>query len=97
MVFRSIGHTVFKKKNLINKKENKEVLIKKYIKEFLENEYGSAVLERIKLNYFYEPKEDRLILEANSKIFANELILKLRRLTEFLTKNSCSVSQIVVK
>ena len=97
MTFRSIGYTVSKKKNLINKKENKEILIKKYIKEFIENEYGNNVLERIKLNYFYEPKEDRLILETNSKILANELILKLRRLTEFLIKNSCSVNQIVVK
>lgn len=97
MTFRSIGNFVSKKKNFVIKKENKESTLRDCINRFLKNEYSDYVLEKTKINLYYELKEDRLIIETNTKIFANDLVLKLAKLTEFLLKNSCKVNQIVIK
>jgi|SRR3989344_6418903 len=97
MVFRSITNTVYRKKKALEKKGGKQVDLEKYFRQFLVYEYGDFILEKIKYTIFYDPKEDRLTLQTNSKIFANDLLLKINKFSEFLNKSLARVSQIVIK
>ncbi|GEM_PF-4401090 len=97
MVFRNINRYIARKKTLIQKKEDKQIRLEKYFKEFLVKEYGSPIFDKVHYTLFYEPKEDRLIIETGSKILANDLVLKLSKIAEFFSNNSCNIGQIVIK
>lgn len=97
MTFRSINKAVSKKFNFLEKKDDNEVKLKEYFTDFLEQIYGEIIVAKLNFSLDYKPETRRLTILTNSKIFANDLIFKLGHLTEFMSRKTKEIDQIVIR
>ena len=97
MSFKSISNSIFKKVKFLDKKDFNETQLSGHLDSFLRNIYGDYVVSKISLTLEYIPDKGRLIIQTNSKSFANDLIIRLGPLTEFLSQKAPEISQIIIK
>lgn len=97
MSFKSIKSAVFKKTKQLENKNNSENLLANHFREFIKNVYGDSMAKRINFSLEYFPEKRRLIIQTNSKTFANDLILRINFLTNFFLKKTKNIDQIIIR
>lgn len=79
-----------------NKKETEDILSERF-KSFIVDVYGKQTTTQLSFSLEYTRSNKRLVIMTKSKIFANDLILRLDKLTEYLTGRTREVREIVIK
>jgi len=97
MSFKSIGGVVSKKLKNLEEKERSEIQLTNQFNEFLKQTYKEELVSRLRFSLRYIPAKKCLIIYTNSKIFANDLILKLDLMTKFFHRKTKDINQIVIK
>lgn len=95
MTFRSISNNVSRKVNSLKKGSDSQNQIDLNFKEFLNEVFGNTITSQIKFVLDYFPDKKRLIIQTESKVFANELVLKLELLSKYFKKEK--IEQIIIK
>lgn len=97
MVFKNINQTVSGKIQFIrNKKANEDILLG-HFKSFLVDVYGEYTASQLFFSLEYSPSNKRLMIITKSKIFANDLILRLGKLIKYLSEKTKEVKEVVIK
>lgn len=94
-MFKNLNITFEKRKIILAKSEDKEGKINKSLSAFLKNEFGEKKYGLIRTAYDY--KNNSLIITADNKILANELVLKLSDLSDFLRTDSIALNRILIR
>ena len=95
MAFKGISNIVIQKSKLLQKKEASENKIDGCFRDFMTRIYGDSIVSKI--NFALDYKYQILTIQTDSKVFANELVLKSDSLKDYLSKNSIDVKQIIIK
>ncbi len=97
MVFKSINQTVSNKIKFIKNKKTSEDILLDHFKLFLIDVYGENIASQLPFLLEYSPLNKRLVIITKSKIFANDLILRLGKLTKYLLEKTKEVREVVIK
>lgn len=79
-----------------NKKENEGVLSERF-KSFLVDVYSEQTALRLSFSLEYTHSNKRLVITTKSKIFANDLVLRLDKLTKYLSNRTREIKEIIIK
>lgn len=78
------------------KSGNKNREIKEMLEVFLKSEFGDKI-KGMSVVINYTVKDNSLILVSENKILANELMLRLPSINNFLVKNGIRLSKLLVR
>lgn len=96
-MFKSAQKIFLRKKILFDTKRKSQEDITEIFNKFLRLNYPEQLIDRLSFNLDYVPEKHRMIIQTNSKIFANDLILKLGELNRFLSGETRDIKEIVIK
>ncbi len=96
MVFRSIKGRLEKRAQEYQSLQAKGTSLSKSISRFLVQEFGS-IGEDFYQEIIYDPSKKQVIIEIKNRVYANELQLRLNKLTEFLKDLNLEVTQIKIR
>lgn len=97
MTFKSAQNIFLRKKRYFNSKHQNQNNVSELFNKFLKLNYPDHLVSRLSFNLDYVPERRRLVIQTNSKIFANDLILKLGELNRFLSSETNNIKEIVIK
>ena len=96
-MFKSVQKTFLKKKKLYENKESKTSEITKIVYKFLEANYPEHVIKNIDFKLDYDPNQRKLVIQTNSKVFANDLILRRSSLHNLLEEKGQNLKEVVIR
>lgn len=97
MTFKSINGLVLNKIQTIKNKKASEDILLDIFKTFLVDMYGEQTASRLFFSLGYNHLNRRLVIVTKSKVFASDLILRLDKLSGYLSKKTKNIKEIVIK
>lgn len=95
-MFKDLNKLFDKKKAIINNTSDKSQEIKREVSIFLKTEFGDKI-EGFSFIISYNSKDNNLIITSENKVLANELIIRLVALTDFLQSRNIRLSKILIR
>ena len=95
-MLKNISNIFEKKKNYLNKYQNKSSLIKDKFYLFLKNKFGNNI-NGFSFVLNYDSNENSLIITTDNKVIANELTLQLISLNSFFKENNIRLDKILIR
>lgn len=95
-MFKDIGNLFEKRNKIIDKSQNKSNQIKNIVKDFLKERFRGS-LKGYSFDISYNSQENYLIVTAENKILANELVLELVSLNDLLRAKNISLSKVLIR
>jgi hypothetical protein len=95
-MMRNIGGLFERRKNSLNRSQDRSKLIKNILQEFLTQRFGDN-LKGLSFNIEFNPKNNNLTITTDNKIIANELSLQLHDLAGHLKANKIALNSILIR
>ena len=95
-MFKSVNSLITKKYSKLLKIKNKSFDIEKSFKRFLNDQFGQ-IARKISYSLVYNDKNGSLIIKTESKIFANELSLRMNELVKTIKTADIKLRRIVIQ
>ena len=96
ILFRDLGNLFERKKKLMSISESSSIRIIGITDLFLKHQFGHSSQNKL-FNINYNPKEGVLLIEADSKIWANELSLRLTELYNQFKNQEIKLNKILIR
>ena len=95
-MLKNISNIFEKKKNYLNKYQDKSSLIKYKFYLFLKNKFGNNI-NGFSFILNYDSNENSLIITTDNKVIANELTFQLISLNSFFKENNIRLDKILIR
>jgi len=95
-MFKSLDKTFEKRKKILSQSKDKNLLIREGLNFFLKNEFNEDI-KGFSLLITYDPKNNSLLITAENKVLANELTIKLPKMTDFLKTRDIRLDRILIR
>lgn len=95
-MFKSLDKTFEKRKKILSQSKDKNLLIREGLNFFLKNEFNEDI-KGFSLLITYDPKNNSLLITAENKVLANELTIRLPKMTDFLKTRDIRLDRILIR
>ena len=95
-MFKDLGNYLEKKKSLLSKSQNKNQEIKEGLRIFLENEFGPSI-KGFSFIINYNQQDDTLTIGTENKVLANELVVRLADINDFLQNRKIKLTRVLIR
>ena len=95
-MLKNIGSIFEKRKRFLIKSQNKNSQLKEIIQDFLKEKFGDGI-RGYSFGINHNSQDNSLIITANNKIVANELMLELAELSDRLRRGGIQLSRILIR